>query len=169
MNRIHLLPADDPDNPIPPFTEEILGARNPQKFKLPTIKAYDGTSDLANHVRTFMNALLLQPVMEAIKCRAFPQTLSGMAQHWYSFLPPNSISCFADLSRAFIGQFVGSKTHAKSSTSLMNLHQGRNESLREYMNQLTKEALKVSNLDQKVAMIALQQGNTDDNLRRRKV
>ena len=45
----------------------------------------------------------------------------------------------------------------------MNLHQGKNESLREYMNRFTKEALKVPDLDQKVAMIALQQGTTDDN------
>ncbi|XP_063949952.1 uncharacterized protein LOC108221433 [Daucus carota subsp. sativus] len=89
-----------------------------------------------------------------------------MAQHWYSRLPPNYISCFDNLSKAFIGQFVGSKTHAKSSASLMNLHQGRNESLREYMNRFTKEALKVLNLDQKVAMIALQQGTIDDNFRR---
>ena len=147
INQIHLLPAGDPDNPVPPFTQEIMGARISRKFKLPTIKAYDGTGDPANHVRTFMNALLLQPVTEAIKCRAFPQTLSGMAQHWYSRLPPNSISCFVDLSRAFIGQFVGRKTHAKSSASLMNLHQGKNESLREYMNRFTKEALKVPDLD----------------------
>ncbi|XP_063936204.1 uncharacterized protein LOC135147248 [Daucus carota subsp. sativus] len=144
MNQIHLLPAGDPDNPVPPFTQEIMGARISRKFKLPTIKAYDGTGDPANHVRTFMNALI----------------------YWYSRLPPNSISCFADLSRAFIGQFVGSKTHAKSSASLMNLHQGKNESLREYMNRFTKEALKVPDLDQKVAMIALQQGTTDDNFRR---
>nr|XP_017233146.1 PREDICTED: uncharacterized protein LOC108207198 [Daucus carota subsp. sativus] len=89
-----------------------------------------------------------------------------MAQHWYSRLPLNSISCFADLSRAFIGQFVRSKTHAKSSASLMNLHQGKNKSLREYMNRFTKEALKVPDLDKKIAMIALQQGTTDDNFRR---
>ena len=81
MTRIHLLPPGDPDNPVPPFTEEIMAARISRKFKLPTIKAYDGTGDPANHVRTFMNALLLQPVTEAIKCRAFPQTLSGMSQH----------------------------------------------------------------------------------------
>lgn len=48
----------------------------------------------------------------------------------------------------------------------MNLHQDRNESLREYINRFTKEALKVSDLDQKVAMIALQHGTTYDNFRR---
>ena len=81
MNRIHLLAAGDLDNPIAPFTEEIMAARISKKFKLPTIKDYDGTGDPANHGRTFMNALLLQPVTEAIKCRAFPQTLNEMAQH----------------------------------------------------------------------------------------
>ena len=69
---------------------------------MPTIKAYDGTGDPANHVRTFSNALLLQPADDAVKCRAFPQTLSGMAQRWYSRLPPNSIGSFRDLNQAFI-------------------------------------------------------------------
>nr|XP_017246106.1 PREDICTED: uncharacterized protein LOC108217734 [Daucus carota subsp. sativus] len=130
MNRIHLLAVGDPYNPIPPFTEEIMAARISRKFKLPTIKAYDGTGDPANHVRTFMNALLLQPVTEAIKCRAFPQTLSGMAQHCLVDEPSPRQERIPDLDR------------------------------------YTKEALKVPDLDQKVAMIALQQGTTDDNFRR---
>ena len=48
----------------------------------------------------------------------------------------------------------------------MNLHKGRNESLQDYLNRFTKEALKVLDLDQKVAMITFQQGTTDDNFRR---
>ncbi|XP_063948030.1 uncharacterized protein LOC135152126 [Daucus carota subsp. sativus] len=109
MNQIHLLPAGDPDNPVPPFTQKS----------------------------------------------------------WVQEYPENSSSqpLKLTMARGFIGQFVGSKTHVKSSASLMNLHQGKNESLREYMNRFTKEALKVPDLDQKVAMIALQQGTTDDNFR----
>ena len=99
---INLLPLGDPDDPTPPFTEEIMNTHISRKFKMPTIKAYDGTGDPANHVRTFSNALLLQPVNDAIKCRAFPQTLSGMAQRWYSRLPPNSIGSFRELSQDFI-------------------------------------------------------------------
>ena len=40
----------------------------------------------------------------------------------------------------------------------MNIEQGKNESLRNYIDIFTKEALKVPDLDEKVAMIALQQG-----------
>ncbi|XP_074336497.1 uncharacterized protein LOC141673649 [Apium graveolens] len=101
------------------------------------------------------------PVNKAIKCRAFHQTLSGMAQWWYSRLPPNSIGSFKDLSQAFIKQFISGRVHEKSSASLIGIVQGAKESLREYLNRFTKEALKVPNLDDKVAMIALQQGTRD--------
>ncbi|KAK1397108.1 hypothetical protein POM88_006971 [Heracleum sosnowskyi] len=151
----------DPDDPIPPFTEEVMDAHVSRKFKMPTIKAYDGTGDPATHVRTFSNALLLQPVTDALKCRAFPQTLAGMAQRWYSRLPPNSISCFRELSTAFISQFISGRVHEKSSASLMNLTQGKNETLRDYLKRFTKETLNIPDLDNKVAMIALQQGTTD--------
>ena len=43
MNQIHLLPAGDPNNPVPPYNEEIMCARIFKKFKLLIIKAYDGT------------------------------------------------------------------------------------------------------------------------------
>ena len=156
-----LMPLGDPDDPIPPFTEEIMNEPISRRFKMPTIKTYDGAGDPANHVRTFSNALLLLQTTDAIKCRAFPQTLGGMAQRWYSRLPPNSVGSFKDLSKAFISQFISGKTHEKSSASLMNIEQGRNETLRDYLNRFTKEALKVPDLDQKVAMVALQQGTSD--------
>lgn len=37
----------------PPFTNEILGASIPCKFKMPTFKIYDGSSDLVDHVEVF--------------------------------------------------------------------------------------------------------------------
>ncbi|XP_074377074.1 uncharacterized protein LOC141718596 [Apium graveolens] len=119
---------------------------------MPTIKAYDGTGDPANHIRTLSNVLMLQPVNDAFKCRAFPQTLLGMAQRWYSRLPPNFIGSFNNLSKAFIKQFISGRVHEKSSASLMGIVQGAKESLREYSNRFTKEALKVPDLDDKVAM-----------------
>ncbi|KAL8146473.1 hypothetical protein AgCh_004271 [Apium graveolens] len=158
----NLLPLGDPDDPTPPFTEEIMNAHISRKFKMPTIKAYAGTGDPAIHVRTFSNAPLLQPVNDAIKCRAFPQTLSGMAQRWYSRLPSNSIGSFRELSQAFIKQFISGRVHEKSSASLMSIVQGAKESLRDYLNRFTKEALKVPDVDDKVAMIALQQGTRDE-------
>ena len=49
----------DPDDPTPPFMDDIMKAYVSQKFKMPTIKSYDETGDPMNHMRTFLNALLL--------------------------------------------------------------------------------------------------------------
>ena len=89
-----------------------------------------------------------------------------MSPHWYNYLPPNSISSFKYLSRAFIGYFISNNTHEKISTLLINLLQGLNESLQEYTNYFSKEALKVPNLDKKVAMSALKQGMTNTFFKR---
>ncbi|KAL8092507.1 hypothetical protein AgCh_034686 [Apium graveolens] len=157
-----LLPSRDPDDPTPPFTEEIMNSYISRKFKMPAIKVYDVIGDPANHVRTFSNALLMQPVNDTIKCRAFTQNLSGMAQRWYSCLPPNSIGSFRELIQAFIKQFISGRVHEKSSASLRSIVKGTKESLRDYLNRFTKEALKVPDLDDKVAMIELQQGTRDE-------
>lgn len=92
-----LLPLGNPDDLIPPFTDEIMNAHILRKLKMPTSKVFDGTGDPANHVGIFSNALLLQPVNDAIKCRAFPQTLGGMAHRWYSCLQPSSSGSFRNL------------------------------------------------------------------------
>ncbi|XP_074324063.1 uncharacterized protein LOC141660985 [Apium graveolens] len=85
-----------------------------------------------------------------------------MAQRSYNRLPPNSIGSFKDLSQAFIKQFVSGRVNEKSLASLMGIIQGAKESLREYLNRFTKEALKVPDLDDKVAMIALELGTRDE-------
>ncbi|XP_074327752.1 uncharacterized protein LOC141665665 [Apium graveolens] len=128
---------------------------------MPTIKAYDGIDDPANHVMTFSNALLLQPMNDIVKCRAFHQTLSGMAQRGYSRLPPNSIGSFMDLIQDFIKKFISGRVHEKSSASLMGIIQGAKESLRDYLNRF-KESLKVPDLEDKEAILALQQGTRDE-------
>lgn len=48
------------------------------------------------------------------------------------------------------------KVYEKSFASLMSIEQGAKKSLRDYLNRFTKEALKVSDLVDKVAMIAFQ-------------
>ncbi|XP_074328098.1 uncharacterized protein LOC141665991 [Apium graveolens] len=85
-----------------------------------------------------------------------------MAQRCYRCLPPNSIGSFKDLSQDFIKQFISGRVHEKSLSSLMGIVKGENESMREYLNRFTNEAMKVPDLDDKVAMIALQQGTIDE-------
>ena len=72
-NPIVLLHLGDPHDPTPPFTEDIMNANISRRFKMPSIKTYEGIGNQTNHIRTFFNALLMQPVSNAIKCREIPQ------------------------------------------------------------------------------------------------
>jgi Retrotransposon gag protein len=74
---------------------------------------------------------------------------------------PNSISSFEELSDAFINQFISGGIHEKSSASLMNVVQGKNESLRDYIKRFTDETLGITDLENKIAMVALQSGTTN--------
>ena len=88
------------------FTASINGHPLPPKFKMPSLDSYDGTRDLFDHIATFKTTMHLQGVSNEIMCRAFPTTLKGPAQVWFSKIPPNSVSSFEELSKLFVNNFI---------------------------------------------------------------
>ena len=62
------------------------------------IDSYDEVKDLLDHLETFKTLMQLQGVADEIMCRAFPTTLKGVARILFSWLTPNSISTFKELS-----------------------------------------------------------------------
>ncbi|GFZ01910.1 hypothetical protein Acr_15g0005190 [Actinidia rufa] len=93
-------------------------------------------------------------VPDEIMCRAFPTTLKGSARIWFHRLPPGTISKFVDLSRLFVGHYIGGQRQKKPSTSLFNVKQREKETLREFVTRFNQETLYVDDLDQKVAVAA---------------
>ena len=81
-----------------PFTASINDHPLPPKFKMPSLDSYDGTHDPFNHIATFKTTIHLQGVPNEIMCRVFPTTFKGLAQVWFSKIPPNSVSSFEELS-----------------------------------------------------------------------
>ena len=63
----------------PPFTSEIMVARYPAKFKMPTIPSYDGTTNADKHLENYQVHMLMQNATEAMLCKAFCLTLTGAA------------------------------------------------------------------------------------------
>ena len=70
-----------------PFTTSINGHHLPLKFKMPSLDSYDGMHDPFDHIATFKTTMHLQGVPDEIICRAFPTTLKGLAQVWFSKIP----------------------------------------------------------------------------------
>ena len=141
-----------------PFTALINGHPLPPKFKMLSLDSYDGTCDLFDHIATFKTTMHLQGVSDEIMCRAFPTTLKGPARVWFSKIPRNLISYFEELSKLFVNNFIGGQRHKRSSSSLLTIKQGENESLRSFITRFNREALTVDEVDDELLLAAFHNG-----------
>ena len=91
-------------------------------------------------------------------CRVFPTTLRGLAKVWFSKTALNTISTFKELSKNFVSHFIGGQRYKRFSSSLLNIKQWEDESLRFYVTRFNKEALLINKTDDKVLVIAFTNG-----------
>ena len=115
-----------------------------------------------DHIAIFKTTMHLQGVPDEIMCKVFPTTLKGPARVWFGKLPPNTITSFQEISNLFINNFVGHQRHQHSSSNLLNIKQGENESLRTFISRFNKEALLVDEMDDKILLAAFYNGITSD-------
>ena len=76
--------------------------------------------------------------------------------------PPNTVSSFEELSKLFINNFIGGQRHKCSSSSMLTIEQGENESLRSFIACFNKEALMVDEIDNKLLLAAFHNGVNSD-------
>ena len=107
-----------------PFTAEVLHFPLPTKFRMPQIKAFDGTKDPIDHLNTYKNQIELHGYQDPVRCRAFAITLKGSALAWFNRLLPASVSSLKELSIAFVSHFIGAQTYWKPSYHLLTVKQG---------------------------------------------
>lgn len=74
LNRILNPEADLRRYTLTPFTPEVENYPLPTKFKIPTIKPYDATTDPEDHLFIFLTQMRLQAVPDAIRCWTLPPT-----------------------------------------------------------------------------------------------
>ena len=141
-----------------PFVPDIEDYPLPAKFKIPTMKSYDATTDPEDHLFAFLTQMRLQTAADAVRCKTFPMFLEGKARQWFQGLPPRSVRSFSQLARLFAAQFVSSRAYSKTTAHLMTVHQRPEESLREYMVRFNNESLQVRDRDDKVVMAAFVNG-----------
>jgi len=68
---------------------------------------------------------------------------------------PKSVSSFEELSKLFVNNFIGGQRHKRSSSSLLTIEQGENESLRSFITPFNREALAVDEMDDKLLLAEL--------------
>ncbi|XP_058092296.1 uncharacterized protein LOC131249526 [Magnolia sinica] len=103
----------------------------------------------------------LYDASDAVMCRAFSLTLSNVARLWFKQLKPRSISSFAELSDAFIANFLGRKKRLTASVHLNNIVQKEGELLKDYIKRFNLEALQVRKHSDEIALNSIMQGVRD--------
>ncbi|XP_016669909.1 uncharacterized protein [Gossypium hirsutum] len=85
------------------------------------------------------NSMKPQGVSEdQIKLRAFPFSLAGMAKEWLFYLPPNSITIWAELSRVFLDRYFPAAKASELRRSILRIQQRSDESLYDYWERFKK-------------------------------
>ena len=62
------------------------------------------------------------------------------------------------MSKLFVNNFIGGQRHKHSSSSLLTIEQGENESLRSFVTRFNREALTVDEMDDKLMLAAFHNG-----------
>ena len=82
-----------------PFTSNIMNARTPRHFRMPTMDPYDGTIDPKVHLAKYTQHMGVAQASEEIMCWCFPIFLIGLATMWFCRLDRGSINSWAELVR----------------------------------------------------------------------
>ncbi|XP_010682015.2 uncharacterized protein LOC104896925 [Beta vulgaris subsp. vulgaris] len=135
------------------------------KVKLPTIDPFDGTTDPDDHLSAYKHQMYVHTVDDATWCKNFAATLKGVAQKWFSNLPPNSVNNFIELSCLFTSHFVANPQEQKISIRLGKIIQGPREALRSFVKRFNLEALQIKVLNAGVAFDAFIRGLRPDILK----
>ncbi|XP_014522446.1 uncharacterized protein LOC106778949 [Vigna radiata var. radiata] len=127
----------------------------PENKMLPPLDKYGGSSDPIKHLRSFVDAMAVYSTDDLVWCRVFSLSLKEEALDWFHSLPPATIDSFATLRQIFSQQYASSKTQGVTFTALVRMRQGRDESLRAFMDRFNRTARQVRNADQRLIVGAL--------------
>ncbi|XP_057739805.1 uncharacterized protein LOC130956867 [Arachis stenosperma] len=119
---------------------------------------YGRTSDPSHYLSNFRIRIYLTDASDAVRCKAFPTTLTKTTIKWFDSLPPKSIASFDDLAKKFLARFSIQKDKTKHAPNLLGIKQGDQESLRNYMERFNKACLDIQNLSIEAAIMGLING-----------
>ena len=105
---------------------------------------FTGMGDPEAHLTAFHTQMVLVGGSDAVRCKLFMSTLTGMAMDWFISLPDGHITSFPQLSRLFKEQYLANRVAPPVSYDLFDVKQYQGETLKEYINRFGAQVVKVS-------------------------
>ncbi|XP_031260928.1 uncharacterized protein LOC116119123 [Pistacia vera] len=137
-----------------------------RKFTFPNMKLYNGTTNPDDHIASYkqrMFAIVIpRDLYEACMCKSFGSSLMRSMLQWYTNLPNNSITSFAQLTNTFVEQFTSRKKLEMLFGDLYQIRQHHNELLREYVGHFSHEKVSIPYCNQETVIDAFKKGLLPD-------
>jgi len=111
-NRDEPEAASPPREFTTPFSQAILETAIPNTFTGPKA-TFTGVEDPEAHLMALHTQMLLVGGSDAVRCKLFMSTLTGMAMDWFISLPEGHVTSFAQLST--IQRAVSSQQNSRPS------------------------------------------------------
>ncbi|GKU91872.1 hypothetical protein SLEP1_g5686 [Rubroshorea leprosula] len=141
-----------------PLNLSITAEPYQEGFKIPHLETYDGSGDSDEHLNTYQAIMRIQNANDTMMCKVFPATLKTTARRWYHKLPRHSIDSYSQLAKLFSNKFASQREIKRTATELMQVHQKKGESLRDYMQRFNKATLDIDNVPDTICLSALLHG-----------
>jgi len=136
-----------------PFSQEILEAVIPNTFVGPKV-IFTGMEDPEAHLTAFHTQMVLVGGSDAVRCKLFMSTLTGMAMDWFISLLDGHITSFLQLSRLFREQYLANRAPPPVSYDLFDVKQYQGETLKEYINRFGAQVVKVGTTEEPMIVYA---------------
>jgi len=155
--------VDEPEAASPPrefttpFSQAILETAIPNTFTGPKV-TFTGMEDPEAHLTAFHTQMMLVGGSDAVRCKLFMSTLTGMAMDWFISLLEGHITSFAQLSRLFREQYLANRAPAPVSYDLFDEKQFQGETLKEYISRFEAQVVMVGNTNEPTIVYAFRKG-----------
>jgi len=140
-----------------PFSQSIMEAVIPHTFVGPKV-TFTGMEDPEAHLTAFHTQMMLVGGSDAVRCKLFMSTLTGMAMDWFISLPNDHITSFAQLSQLLREQYIANRAPPPMSYDLFDVKQYQGETLKEYINRFEAQVVKVGTTEEPMIVYAFRKG-----------
>ena len=140
-----------------PFSYEIMGAVVPPG--LVGVKAsFTGVEDPEALLTAFHTQMMLSGGSDAVYCKLFMSTLSGIALEWFVSLPDGHITSFQQFSKLFREQYIVNRAPPVVSYDLFDVRQNQGDSLQDYLSRFGAQVVRQTSKDEDMLVHAFKKG-----------
>ncbi|XP_068504378.1 uncharacterized protein [Phaseolus vulgaris] len=120
--------------------------------------SFIGVEDPEAHLTAFHTQMMLSGGSDAVYCKLFMSTLSGIALEWFVSLPDGHITSFQQFSKLFMEQYIVNRAPPVVSYDLFDVRQSQGESLRDYLSRFGAQVVRLPSKDEDMLVHAFKKG-----------